>query len=105
MADFEYVACPKCLEKFMAGEEFFRLPQAYCHCPYCGNEFPVGTGMEVVQWHCERRVLLNGHRRRLPLTYADPATPNLVPNHSDSLGRPGGPGRGSQPAGGSPQPP
>ena len=43
MADFEYVACPKCSEKFMAGEEFFRLPQAYCHCPYCGNEFPVGV--------------------------------------------------------------
>ena len=42
MADFEYVACPKCHEKFMVGEEFFRLPQAYCHCPYCGNEFPVG---------------------------------------------------------------
>jgi len=33
------------------------------------------------------------------------ATPNLVPNHCDSLGRPGGRGRGSQPAGGSPQPP
>jgi len=43
MADFEYVSCPKCHEKFMAGEEFFRLPQAYCHCPYCGNEFPVGV--------------------------------------------------------------
>ena len=43
MADFEYVACPKCHDKFMAGEEFFRLPQAYCHCPYCGNEFPVGV--------------------------------------------------------------
>ena len=57
------------------------------------------------QWHCERRALLNGHRRRLPLTYANPATPNLVPDHFDSLGRPGGPGRGSQPAGGSPQPP
>ena len=28
MADFEYVACPKCHDKFMAGEEFFRLPQA-----------------------------------------------------------------------------
>ena len=23
MADFEYVACPKCHDKFMAGEEFF----------------------------------------------------------------------------------
>jgi NAD-dependent SIR2 family protein deacetylase len=43
MADFEYVACPKCHDKFMAGEEFFRLPQAYCHCPYCGNEFRVGV--------------------------------------------------------------
>jgi hypothetical protein len=43
MADFEFVACPKCHDKFMAGEEFFRLPQAYCHCPYCGNEFPVGV--------------------------------------------------------------
>ena len=43
MADFEYVACPKCHDKFMAGEEFFRLPNAYCHCPYCGNEFPVGV--------------------------------------------------------------
>jgi len=43
MADFEYVSCPKCHDKFMAGEEFFRLPQAYCHCPYCGNEFPVGV--------------------------------------------------------------
>ena len=43
MADSEYVACPKCHDKFMAGEEFFRLPQAYCHCPYCGNEFPVGV--------------------------------------------------------------
>ena len=42
MADFEYVSCPQCHDKFMAGEEFFRLPQAYCHCPYCGNEFPVG---------------------------------------------------------------
>jgi hypothetical protein len=23
MADFEYVSCPKCHDKFMAGEEFF----------------------------------------------------------------------------------
>jgi ribosomal protein S27E len=43
VADFEYVSCPKCHDKFMAGEEFFRLPQAYCHCPYCGNEFRVGV--------------------------------------------------------------
>jgi hypothetical protein len=33
------------------------------------------------------------------------ATPNLVPNHCDCLGGAGGPGRGSRPAGGSPQPP
>jgi hypothetical protein len=26
----------------MAHEEFFRIPEAYCHCPYCGNEFKVG---------------------------------------------------------------
>ena len=43
LADFEYVSCPKCHDKFMVGEEFFRLPQAYCHCPFCGNEFPVGV--------------------------------------------------------------
>jgi hypothetical protein len=43
MADFEYVSCPKCQDKFIAGEEFFCLPQAYCHCPYCGNEFTVGV--------------------------------------------------------------
>ena len=33
--------------------------------------------MEVVQWHCERRVLLNGHRSRLPLTYANPRYPRI----------------------------
>jgi hypothetical protein len=27
MADFEYVTCPRCHDKFMAGEEFFRLPE------------------------------------------------------------------------------
>ncbi len=43
MADFEYVPCPKCEKKFMVGEEFFRLPEAFCHCPYCGNEFKVGV--------------------------------------------------------------
>src|SRR5437879_2900726 len=39
MADFEYVSCPKCHDKFMAGEEFFRLPQAYCHCPTAAMNF------------------------------------------------------------------
>ncbi len=55
MADFEYVACPKCGDKFMAGEEFFRLPQAYCHCPYCGNEFPVGVAAAKVNQATEKR--------------------------------------------------
>jgi hypothetical protein len=50
----------------------------------------------AVQWHRERRVLLNGHRRRLPLSYANAATRFA----SIPLA-----GRGSQPAGGSPQPP
>jgi len=43
MADFDYVLCPHCQGKFMVGEEFFRLPEAYCHCPYCGTEFRVGV--------------------------------------------------------------
>jgi hypothetical protein len=55
MADFEYVACPKCQEKFMAGEEFFRLPQAYCHCPYCGNEFPVGVAAAEANKAADKR--------------------------------------------------
>jgi hypothetical protein len=56
MADFEYVACPKCHEKFMAGEEFFRLPQAYCHCPYCGNEFPVGVAAGEASRAADKRI-------------------------------------------------
>ena len=55
MADFEYVACPKCQEKFMAGEEFFRLPQAYCHCPYCGNEFLVGVAAAEANKAADKR--------------------------------------------------
>ena len=55
MADFEYVACPKCHDKFMAGEEFFRLPQAYCHCPYCGNEFPVGVAAGAAAKAADKR--------------------------------------------------
>ncbi len=43
MADFDYVPCPRCREKFMVGEEFFRLADAYCHCPYCAVEFRVGV--------------------------------------------------------------
>jgi len=34
MADFAYVPCPSCKKEFMVGNEFFRLPQAFCHCPY-----------------------------------------------------------------------
>ena len=55
MADFEYVSCPKCHDKFMAGEEFFRLPQAYCHCPYCGNEFPVGVAAREANQAADKR--------------------------------------------------
>lgn len=47
MADFEYVPCPKCKGQFMAGAEFFRLPNAYCHCPYCGTEFKVGVAAKA----------------------------------------------------------
>ena len=43
MADFRFVPCPRCSRRFMAHEEFFRIPEAFCHCPYCGNEFPVGA--------------------------------------------------------------
>jgi hypothetical protein len=43
MADFADVACPQCHQVFMVGEEFFRLPEAYCHCPYCATEFRVGV--------------------------------------------------------------
>jgi hypothetical protein len=44
MADFAYVPCPKCGQKFMAGQEFFRIPEAYCHCPFCAHEFSVYRG-------------------------------------------------------------
>lgn len=30
----------------MAHEEFFHIKDAYCHCPYCGKEFPVGAAAE-----------------------------------------------------------
>jgi hypothetical protein len=43
MADFADVPCPRCQRVFMVGEEFFRLPDAYCHCPYCATEFRVGV--------------------------------------------------------------
>jgi len=43
MADFAYVPCPSCKKEFMVGNEFFRLPQAFCHCPYCATEFRVGV--------------------------------------------------------------
>jgi len=39
MADYEYVSCPKCRDKFMVGEEFFRLPQAYCIVPSAAMNF------------------------------------------------------------------
>lgn len=48
MADFQYVNCQKCEQRFMVGVEFFRLPEAYCHCPYCHHEFPVGVAAQRV---------------------------------------------------------
>jgi PHP family Zn ribbon phosphoesterase len=47
MADFEYTPCPKCKGKFMLGTEFFRIPNAYAHCPYCGTEFKVGVAAKA----------------------------------------------------------
>jgi hypothetical protein len=46
MADFQYVTCQKCQQRFMVGVEFFRLPDAYCCCPYCHHEFPVGVAAQ-----------------------------------------------------------
>ena len=51
--DFDYVACPKCQKKFMAGKEFFRIPDAYCHCPYCATEFRVGVAAQAQQGKAE----------------------------------------------------
>lgn len=39
MASGRYVVCPKCAGRFFVGEEFFRLPEARCYCPYCAHEF------------------------------------------------------------------
>src|SRR6478736_5691316 len=69
-----------------------------------GRDAECFTLAHAVQWHasagcCSTGTSLSSADLRQPA-----ATPNLVPNHCDSLGRPGGPGRGSQPAGGSPQP-
>jgi len=44
VADFAYVPCPACKQQFMVGEEFFRIPEAYCHCPFCAHEFKVYRG-------------------------------------------------------------
>ena len=30
-------------EPTLMGVEFFRLPEAYCHCPFCHHEFAVGA--------------------------------------------------------------
>ncbi|HLY65087.1 MAG TPA: hypothetical protein VKU60_06110 [Chloroflexota bacterium] len=46
MADFSYVPCPQCKKEFMVGEEFFRIPEAYCHCPFCAHEFKVGVAAQ-----------------------------------------------------------
>ncbi|MBI3091355.1 MAG: hypothetical protein HYY96_11865 [Candidatus Tectomicrobia bacterium] len=36
-----YVNCPRCEETFYVDPEFFEVPDAYCHCPYCAHEFSV----------------------------------------------------------------
>jgi hypothetical protein len=41
MAEVIYVTCPRCRKKFCIGPEFFTVPESYCHCPYCGDEFSV----------------------------------------------------------------
>jgi DNA-directed RNA polymerase subunit RPC12/RpoP len=41
MASGKYVNCPQCGKRFFVGDEFFVLPEARCHCPYCSHEFAV----------------------------------------------------------------
>lgn len=41
MARGKYVNCPACTRQFLIGEEFFALPEAKCHCPFCHAEFSV----------------------------------------------------------------
>jgi uncharacterized Zn-finger protein len=41
MASGKYVDCPECGKRFFVGDEFFRLPEARCHCPYCSHQFAV----------------------------------------------------------------
>lgn len=41
MAGGSYVECPACRDRFLVGDEFFVLPEAACHCPYCHTEFQV----------------------------------------------------------------
>jgi DNA-directed RNA polymerase subunit RPC12/RpoP len=41
MASGRFIACPSCNGRFFVGDEFFELPEARCHCPYCGHRFPV----------------------------------------------------------------
>ncbi|MBI4523316.1 MAG: hypothetical protein HY695_05825 [Deltaproteobacteria bacterium] len=41
MAEVMYVICPRCGGQFSAGPEFFTVPESYCHCPYCAEEFSV----------------------------------------------------------------
>lgn len=47
MVDFSYVTCPRCSRRFMVHLEFFRVPDSYCHCPYCANEFPVAESPQT----------------------------------------------------------
>jgi DNA-directed RNA polymerase subunit RPC12/RpoP len=43
MASGKYVNCPSCNQRFFVGDEFFTLPEARCHCPYCAHQFSVAT--------------------------------------------------------------
>jgi hypothetical protein len=39
MASGRFIVCSSCQGRFFVGKEFFELPEARCHCPYCGHEF------------------------------------------------------------------
>lgn len=47
MAQVIYVPCPECRRQFYVGPEFFSIPDSYCHCPYCGEEFSVCESPEA----------------------------------------------------------
>ncbi len=62
MASGQYVACPSCARRFFVGDEFFTLPDARCHCPYCAHQFAVNA----------------------PSAGAEPARPTAYPSNTTS---------------------